>query len=128
MDDGRIQLQVQVGLEGDADPAEFDEATSLLRQELLDLNVDEVKRPSAGSPPPGTRGAETVALGTLLVTASREIVAAAVRVVASWLARRPSRTVKLAIDGDSIELTDVRAEDQRRLLEAFLARHAAPPA
>jgi hypothetical protein len=32
--------------------------------------------------------------------------------------------VKLTIGEDSIELSSVSAEDQRRLVESFLARHA----
>ena len=76
MVDGSVQLQVEVGLDGDADAAELNQATLLLRQELLDLDVDEVERPAAGIPPAGARGSEAVVLGTLLVTASREIVEA----------------------------------------------------
>jgi len=61
-----------------------------------------------------------------VVTATQELVGAVVRVVMGWLGRRPGRAVKLEIAGDSIEVTDPSSEDQRRLIEAFLAHHALP--
>ncbi|MBV8942982.1 MAG: hypothetical protein JO240_14735 [Solirubrobacterales bacterium] len=118
-----VQIRINVGLEIDADAEELNEATLHLRRELLELEIHDVERPSAGSPPAGARAAEAALLGTLVVTAAQELVGAVVRTVASWLARRANRSVKLEIAGDSIEVTDPSAEDQRRLIEAFLARH-----
>jgi hypothetical protein len=50
-------------------------------------------------------------------------VGAVVRAVSGWLGRRPNRSVTLEIDGDSIHVTDPSAEDQQRLIDAFLVRH-----
>jgi hypothetical protein len=42
--------------------------------------------------------------------------------------RRASRSVKLTIDGDTLELTNASADDQRWLVESFVARpEAASP-
>ena len=38
------------------------------------------------------------------------------------LARRSRRSVKVTLDGNSLELTNASREDQRRLVESFLAR------
>jgi Effector Associated Constant Component 1 len=119
-----LQVRIDVGVEPDADAADLDEATLQLRRKLLELDVEDVERPAEGSPPPGTRAVEAVLLGTLVVTATQELVGAVFRTVAGWLGRRPNRSVKLEIAGDSIEVTDPSAEDQQRLIEAFLARHA----
>jgi hypothetical protein len=116
-------VRIDVGLEPDADAAKLDRETLQLRGELLDLDVEDVVRPSAGPPPPGTRAVEAAVLGTLVVTATKKAVAAVIGTVAGWSRRRPDRSVKLEIDGDSIEVTDPSAEDQQRLIEAFLARH-----
>jgi hypothetical protein len=124
MQDEGLQVRIEVGAEPDADAADLEEATLHLRRELLELDVQDVERPTDGPPPPGTRAVEVALLGTLVVTATHELVSAVVRVVARWLGRRPDRSVKLEIAGDSIELTDPSAEDQRQLIEAFLARHA----
>ena len=124
MEDEGLQVRIDVGVEPDADAADLDEATLQLRRELLELDVQDVERPAEGSPPPGARAVEAALLGTLVVTATQELVGAVVRAVAGWLARRPNRSVKLEIAGDSIEVTDPSAEDQQRLIEAFLTRHA----
>ncbi len=64
-------------------------------------------------------------LGALLVESGRGAVGAVVQTIHGWVARRSSRTVKITLDGDSIELTNASEEEQRRLIESFLARHAA---
>lgn len=120
-----IALRLEIGLESDADAAEIDDATSQLRTELLELDIDEVKAPSGGPAPVGTRGVEAAQIGTLLVAAGRLAIGPVVAAIQSWVARRASRSVKLTIDGDSIEVSNVSHEDQRELIQSFLARHAA---
>ena len=117
-------MRVDVGVEADAEAAELDQATAQLREELLELDVDAVDRPAGEPPPPGTRAAESVLLGTLVVGLGRETIAAVVRTIEAWVARRSSRTVKVTLGGDSIELDNVSDADRRRLIESFVARHA----
>lgn len=123
---GVAQLQVDIGLDADADAVELDEETGRLREELLELDVDAVKRPTGGLPPPGARAGEAALLGTLVVEASREAIGAVVRVLAGWVTQRRARSVKITLGGDSLELSDLSDELQRQLLEVFLARHAVP--
>lgn len=118
-----MKLRIDLSIEPDADAAELDEATLQLRRELLQLDVDEIERPATGPPPPGTRAVEAAVLGTLVVSATQELVGAVVRAVAGWLSRRPDRRIKLEIADDSIEVTDPSEEDQRRLIAAFITRH-----
>jgi Effector Associated Constant Component 1 len=117
-----VELTVEIDLGPDAEAAELDEATRQLREQLLQLDVEDVARPAEAAPA-DARGVDVAALGTLLVTAGQSAVSAIAGALASWLARRPRRTVKLQIGDDSIELTDASAEEQRQLLAAFLARH-----
>lgn len=126
MDEAPLKLRIELGVEPDADAAELDEATQHLRQELLELDVEDVERPSSGTPPPGTRAVEAAMLGTLVVTATQELVSAVVHAITGWLGRRPGRSVKIVLDGDSIEVTDPSAEDEQRLIAAFLAHHTTP--
>jgi hypothetical protein len=118
------ELRLEVGIEPDADAAELDQAASQLREELLGLDVDAVTRLHAEAPPPGTRAAEATMLGGLVVGLGREALGVVVRAIQAWVARRSSRSVKLTLDGDSIELTNVSDADQRRLIESLVARHA----
>jgi hypothetical protein len=118
------EIAIAVSLEADADSAELEDATAQLRRELLELDVDDVKAPSAGAAPAGTRGPAAAEIGTLLVAAGRAAIGPIVGAIQAWVARRASRSVKLTIDGDSIEVSNVSPEDQRELIESFLARHA----
>jgi hypothetical protein len=49
-----------------------------------------------------------------------------VRTIQSWVERTSSRSVKVTLDGDTIELTNASDDAQRQLVESFLARHATP--
>jgi Effector Associated Constant Component 1 len=124
MSEPGIAVRLEVGLESDADAAELQDATSQLRSELLELDVNDVHAPGTGAAPPGTRGPAAAEIGTLLVAAGRAAIGPIVAAIQSWVARRASRSVKLTIDGDSIEVSNVSSEDQRELIESFLARHA----
>ena len=117
-----MQLTVGIDIGPDAEAAELDEATRQLRAELLQLDVEDVACPAEPAPE-GARGVDGGALGTLLVTAGQSAIGAIVGVLGSWLSRHPRRTVRLQIGDDSIELTDASVEQQRELLDAFLARH-----
>jgi hypothetical protein len=123
------ELRLQLAESG-ADAERLDTLTGYLRLELLQLDVQDVKALPAGEPPPGTRAVEFLAIGGLLVTFSQA--AAGVRDVVSairaWLARGDGvkRTVRLELDGDILELSEVSAPEQTRLIELFVSRHAGP--
>ena len=123
MEDRRVMLGVQVTLGPDSDSTEVAEATLQLRRELLDLDVDAVEPQRAGEPPPGTRAVDLAALGGLIVTIAQSAllpdVLAAVR---AWLSRSQSRSIKLELGGDVLELTGVSSAEQRRLADEWLRR------
>jgi hypothetical protein len=116
-------LRLEVAREPDADAAELERATSPLREELLALDLERVGRPTEPSPP-GSRGLDVAALGTLIVGAGRGAIGPVLTAVQSWIARRSSRSVTITIDGDSLELTNASREDQRRVVASFLAWHS----
>jgi hypothetical protein len=120
-----LELRVDLSPEEDEDASQLDETTRQLRRELLELDVDDVRRVAEGSPPPGARAVDAALLGSLAVTAGREVIGAVVGLLVQWIGRRSDRSVKLTIGDDSIELSGASADDRRRLVEAFLARHAA---
>jgi hypothetical protein len=126
--DQSLELRVQVTLDPDADPGEVEEHTLQLRDELVGLDIEDIRRPQGECLPEGTRAADVALLGTLVITTGKEAVAAVARTIMSWLGRSRSRSVKLQLGEDRIELTAVSHDDQRRLLEAFLERHAATSA
>jgi hypothetical protein len=124
MEERPATLGIQVELGPDADDEEVAEATLQLRRELLDLDVDSVDLPTAGQPPPGTRGVELAALGALLVSVTQsQLLAPVLAAVRSWLGGSPQRSIKLELEGDTLELTGISSTEQRRLVDELLQRH-----
>ena len=121
------ELVVHLAEDG-ADPERLDELTRFLRDELLQLDVDDVTALRVGEPPPGARVFDVLAVGGLLVSLSRsaEGLRQIVSAIRKWLARGEGarRTVRLEIDGDALELSEASAADQERLIGLFVSRHA----
>jgi hypothetical protein len=122
------ELRLQLSEDG-ADVERLDALTGLLRQELLQLDVEDVTRLRAGEAPPGSRAFDVVAVGGLLVSLSRsaEGLRSVVSAIRKWLARGEGtrRTVRLELDGDVLELSEASAADQERLIGLFVSRHTA---
>jgi hypothetical protein len=125
MQEQAATLGIQLAVGPEEDPEQVAEATLWLRRELLELDVEAVELPAAGEPPPGSRGVELAALGGLLVTVGRsQLLGPVVAAVRSWLAGSTQpRTIKLELDGDTLELSGVSSKEQRRLTDEWLARH-----
>ncbi len=122
-DPARIGISITGGRGADAEAVA--DATSQLRRELLELDVDSVYMPRSENPPPGSRGADVAALGALVVTiAQSPLLGSVVDTVQSWLARSRQGTVKLELGGDVLELTGVSSDEQRRLTDEWLRRHS----
>jgi len=71
-----------------------------------------------------TKGLDLAAVGALLVQVkgSVELVTTVVGVLRSWLRRgsSPRRTVRISIDGRTLELSAASDEQQQRLVEEFV--------
>jgi hypothetical protein len=116
---------VDVGVElvgvADTDEEELAHLTGLLRRELLELDVEDVRLARSDTEPPLlAKSGEVVAVGALVVTVAPVLVRQALKLIDTWLRNRPLRTVKVELDGRSIELGHASAEEQQRLIDAFL--------
>jgi hypothetical protein len=107
-----------------ADPARLEELTTRLRSELLDLDVNDVERASAGSAPEGSKAIELAAVGALIVTMEQSgvLVAKVVSTIREWLKRdpEPTRAVKITLGAQTIELTAASSDQQDRLVAEFI--------
>lgn len=119
-----------------ADAERLDAVTGYLQAELVAVDDVEVAR-GAGEAPEGTRAVDPVEVGTLLVTLlTSQALAQVVGYVRRWLRRgsadtaepgaEPSRSVRLEIDGDVLELTDVDEAQQQQLVQLFVLKHVRP--
>ncbi|WP_162466110.1 hypothetical protein [Streptomyces taklimakanensis] len=130
-----METRVLLRLRGADDDAErLELATSALREELLELDVERVDAVSAGPAPDGSRALDVAEIGGLLVTVAQAPVALheLVTAVRHWLARSTDfgagdRTAELTIDGDTLKVTGVSAETQDRIVDAWLRAHAPTP-
>ncbi len=114
-------VRVHVGGYADSDDEERAELASRLRTDLQAHDL-EVSYPDAQPPPGAKGGAYEWAELAVTVAGSMQGMTAGVQ---GWLGRHKGATVSLEIDGDKLTLEDASPADQRRLLETFLARHAA---
>ena len=127
-DQGQLAINLEAG--DDVSPFELEELTAAVRRELLQLDVESVDRVSGGPAPDGTRGIDVAAIGALLVSLSKAtpVLGQVVDVIQAWAARSPNRTVKLTLDGDTLELNGMSEDEQRRVVRDWMARHAKPAA
>ncbi len=110
--------------EAGADPARLEELTTRLRSELLDLDVNDVERVSAGNAPEGSKAIELAAVGALIVTMEQSglLLAKVVSTIREWLKRdpEPTRAVKITLGDQTIELTAASSDQQDRLVAEFI--------
>jgi hypothetical protein len=103
---------------------EVDEQLLDLRSALLELDVETVDRVAGSPAPPGARGSAELA-GTLAVTLSNSaVLVAVVRALQSWIGRGKGRRVILRMGDDMIEVDAASAEQQAKLIQTWIERHA----
>jgi hypothetical protein len=119
-----MAAELDAGPEHDAE--ELAELTQRLRDELLELDVDAVEPATGGPAPDGAKGLELLAVGGLIVRFAMKatVLRAVADATVGWLGRQQARSVKLTLDGDTLELTGVSSDEQQRLIELWVARHA----
>ncbi len=94
-----------------------------LRTELLDLDLAAVEALATDTVPDGAKGASKIA-GALAVRLGMAGLKAVVTRLREWVSRN-GRSLEITLDGDTLKLTGVTPEQQDKLIEAWLARHAA---
>jgi hypothetical protein len=125
-----IQLEINLHVDDDVSPLEMESLTAAMRRELLRLDVQSVDRVSAGPAPPGAKGVELEALGALIVSIGQAapVLGQVVEAIKAWVARSPSRSVKLTLQGDTLEVGGMSETQQRQVIKDWMARHPRPAA
>jgi hypothetical protein len=122
----QAQLAAVVDAGADSDAEELADLTRRLREQLLELDVDAVEPATGGEAPTGSKGVELLAIGGLVIqfAMKSEVLKSVVDATTAWLGRQQGRSVKLTLDGDTLEVTGVSSDEQRRLVDLWVARHA----
>ena len=119
------QLRIFMVEEG-ADAERLDVLAGYLTRDLRELDDVELGRVSLEAPP-NTRAVDVAAVGSLLVTLlSSSALPQLINTIRGWLGRGRS-TVRVELDGDTLELSAASSEEQERLIQLFVARHLREP-
>jgi hypothetical protein len=112
-------------LDPDADDEELERSTRQLRAELLNLDAESVTLVRSGDAAAGAKVADPVTVGAIIValSASGGVLTTLIDTVRDWLARRSAHKVVVTIDGDTIELDNATADEQRDIVMAYIHRH-----
>lgn len=124
------ELAVRVDVEdhGETDAEELIRLTARLRAELIVLDVQSVTSIPEGPVPESSKGVGLLAAGGLIVSFldSQVTLQSIIDGVRLWLSRQRGQSVKLTLDGDSLELSKVNTEEQKRLIDLWVSHHSDP--
>ncbi|GAA2137379.1 hypothetical protein GCM10009760_17820 [Kitasatospora kazusensis] len=118
-----MDVRVAVVPDSDEDAGEVAEWASRLLVELSGLDDASIDVDAGGDAPAGSKGLGSAAGALLARLVSFDVLRAMLTAVHEW-ATRAGRTVELSIDGDVLKLTGASREQQERVIQAWLARHA----
>lgn len=123
-----LQVDIKLDVAGDEDSPDPDYVDLLcrqLREEFLQLDVDDVRLSRDGQPPEHAKAVDTTLLGTLLISLSDpSVLAAVVEAAKNWVSRSQGRTARLEIDGDVLDLKGLSKQDQTRLVDLWINRQS----
>ena len=119
------ELALRIDAGPDADDEELAQLALRLRADLDGVDEASVRLARGGSPEPGAKSAASVEWGTLLVsTVTSGALTAILRTANAWVARQRGGAISVRVGGDELVLTGASTEDQRRVVEDWLARRA----
>jgi hypothetical protein len=120
-----VELRVVLEPDPDTDPEDVDRLGRQLRDELRDLDVDDVEPVDGSAPPDGAKSGALASLTEWLVTlAGGGVIAPVIGTIKAWLARGAgSHKVTVTIDGDTLELGRASDAERAEIVDAFVRRH-----
>jgi hypothetical protein len=102
---------------------ELAKQATMLRGELLELDVSRVEPLPAEQVSPGAKGVEALA-GWLVLNLGPEALRAVLGKVADWVSRN-DREVEVTFGADKLKLSRATREQQEKIIDDWLARHPA---
>jgi hypothetical protein len=120
-----VELRVVLAPDPDTDPDDAERLGRLLRDELRDLDVDDVEPVEGTAPPDGAKSGVWTSLTEWLVTlGGGGVLAPVIGTITAFLTRGAgNHKVTVTIDGDTIELGRATDAERAQLVDAFVRRH-----
>ncbi|MBS2537242.1 hypothetical protein KGQ20_31245 [Catenulispora sp. NF23] len=116
-----MRLRVMVLTSSDEEADDAAPWASGLWQELADL--DEISVEAEENQVAGAKGDGATGGSLLVKLPGTELVRAVLGTLREWVTRT-GRSVEVSLDGDVLKLTGASREQQNRIIEAWLDRHA----
>lgn len=125
MDQEKTQITLYLYPDPGLSSDEQEESILQLREELLELDIEQVDFVSAEEAPPLSKGDPAFTWGTLLLTlaASGGVLTTLINLLNMWLTRHDRRRIVLEMNGDKLEITGVSSDEQQRLIDIWLIRN-----
>jgi hypothetical protein len=120
---GSTEVTVRLVPDRGDDPEVLATLAARLRSELLELEVASVEPAADPELPEHAKGAGTLA-GLLTVRLAWNRLRALVVAAQEW-ATRNRRVVEVSYGGDTLKVTGVTAAQQEKIIDDWIARHAA---
>jgi len=126
-----VENKLQIFLTDEAaEDEDVAEMTGYLRQELLDLDVDDVTALPGGDVPPGARAVDAAQVGSLLVTlgSSATALSQVITVIRSWMGRHHAThpSLHLRLGDDVLEVSEATDAQVAEAFNIFVQRHSTP--
>jgi hypothetical protein len=121
-----VEVTVVLEPEPGTDPEDVEHLGRQLRNELRELDVDDVSAVEGAPPPDGSKSGVVASLTELLVTMSGGggVIVTVIATIRDWLSRRGAgHKVTVTIDGDTLELSSATPAERAELVETFVRRH-----
>jgi hypothetical protein len=120
-----VELRVVLEPDPDTDPEDAERLGRQLRDELRDLDVDDVEPVEGALPPDGAKSGALASLTEWLVTlAGGGVIGPVIGTIKAWLAHGAgSHKVTVTIDGDTLELGRATDAERSEIVDAFVRRH-----
>lgn len=121
------ELRILLSEEG-AEAERVADLTGYLREELLQLDVEDVAAAPGEAAPPGTRAVDVTQIGELLVSLGGTVGALnqVMTVLRGWLGRCRDRrpTLRVALGDDVLEISEATDEQVTEAFDVFVSRHS----
>jgi hypothetical protein len=119
----RLALCVELSSETEHDVEDLGKRTVRLRDELRELDVDDVVRARAEPAPAGTKAADAYSAYSLVISLSDSVVIASIiTLLQSWLNRNKGVSATIQIGADKIEVKDVSAAKLTKIVESLTSK------
>jgi len=122
---GLAQLSIEISAK-DATEEDLDRMTRQLLSELRETDVESAELTKGGEAPQGTKSADAITMGSIVISAVPAVLPAIVGLVQAWAARGQARTVKFRGKVGTYDVEfEGSPEELQNLLASLEAQHLA---